>query len=435
MPMTELVEKRNELETKQALLAKVFEDAGTDMDMNKVQKIGDEDVSKWSSVQKAEKIRKLNDELADLGAEVESLAAAEEAGKTIKIKSRMIHPTGDGDGNKGETSEPKIKTIADAFVETHKAGLWKAFMDRKHVIAIPDMYPSDLYRQDAQVKEFLKTLFKTDFTTSAGWAPESIRLPGYVDAVTRPIQVIDIIPAARTGQAAIVYMLETTRTHSAAEKAEAAAYAESTFALTATTSTVRKITDSIPVTDEQLDDVPAAEGYLNNRLQFGVRQRLDYQIVQGNGSAPNLLGLMNLSSIQSQAKGADPVPDAVYKAMTLVRVTGRAQPNYVLCHPNDWQGVRLLRTSDGIYIWGNPSEAGPARIWGISVVQTDCCTENTGIVGDFANFSTLYERKGVEVEVGYVNDDFVKGLKTLRAQVRVAFVVTRDTAFCKVTGI
>ncbi len=277
---------------------------------------------------------------------------------------------------------------------------------------------------------------KTLFQTSAGWAPESIRVPGLViDAVTRPIQVLDIIPPGVTDQANIVYMAESTRTHASAERAENAAYAESTFALTETTSTVRSIGTSIPVTDEQLEDVAGVQSYLEQRLVFGNRQRLDLQVLQGDGSAPNLRGILNTGSIQTQAKGVDSVPDAVYKAMDLVRVTGRAFPNAFVVHPTDWQAVRLLTTSDGIYIWGSPSEAGPQRIWGIQVVLSDALTENTGLVGDFANFCQMFERRGMEVAVGFVNDDFLDGRQTIRAGFRVAFVVYRATAFCTVTGI
>ncbi|KKL84678.1 hypothetical protein LCGC14_1962300, partial [marine sediment metagenome] len=264
---------------------------------------------------------------------------------------------------------------------------------------------------------------------------ESTRIGLMVDEPTRPIQVTDIIPSGATSQAAVVYMEETTRTHAAAEMNENASYAEDTYVLTEQSSTVRKIGTSIPVTDEQLEDVAMVQSYLDQRMRFGIRQRLDGQILTGDGAAPNLRGINNVVGIQTQAKGGDPTPDAVYKAMTLIRVTGRAQPNAVIMHPNDWQDIRLLRTADGIYIWGSPSDAGPERIWGIGVVQSDAQTENTGLVGDYANFSQLFERRGIEVKVGLDASDFTTGKQHMRADMRVAFIVFRPAAFCTVTGI
>ena len=277
---------------------------------------------------------------------------------------------------------------------------------------------------------------KTLFQTSAGWAPESTRTGRVVDAVTRPLQAIDIMPTGQTGQANVVYMQETTRTHAAAEKAEGAAYAESEFAVTEQSSAVRKVTDSVPVTDEQLEDVPMAQSYLEGRLGFGVMQRLDGQVIAGDGIAPNLDGIINVAGIQTQAKGADPVPDAIYKAGTLVRVTGRAIPTHVLLHPNDAQDIRLLRTADGIYIWGNPADTGAARIWGWPIIENESLTENTGLVGSFMPlWIQLVERRGVIIEIGFVNDDFTKGKKTLRGSGRWALPVYRPAAFCTVTGI
>jgi hypothetical protein len=51
------------------------------------------------------------------------------------------------------------------------------------------------------------------------------------------------------------------------------------------------------------------------------------------------------------------------------------------------------------------------------------------------NFIQLYERKGLEVLVGYVNDDFTKGKRTIRAGLRVALAIYRAAAFCTVTGL
>jgi HK97 family phage major capsid protein len=130
------------------------------------------------------------------------------------------------------------------------------------------------------------------------------------------------------------------------------------------------------------------------------------------------------------------VPDAIFKAMTKVRVTGRALPTHILLHPNDWQQIRLLRTADGLYIWGNPSEAGVERIWGLPVVQNESLTENAGLVGSFmAAWIQLVERRGITVEMGFVGSNFTEGKQTLRASGRWALPVYRPAAFCTVTGI
>jgi hypothetical protein len=63
-------------------------------------------------------------------------------------------------------------------------------------------------------------LKKATFLTTAGWAPESLRVPGLViEKATRPIQLLDIIPSGPTSMAAVKYMEETTRTEASAERA------------------------------------------------------------------------------------------------------------------------------------------------------------------------------------------------------------------------
>ena len=413
---TKLQQKQEELVAKQARLAKAFEEAGDELDFSKdsVLKLLDNAADSAAAV---EKVKEWNAELEVLGKEVDDLRGLEQMRDDLKrAKTEPVNAP----PVPGGAPAPVRKSLGELITGSKP---FKDFMVSKSP-------------QGGIVEGYGLRNLKTDFTTAAGWAPESTRVPGLVvEAVTRPIQVMDIIPTGTTEQAAVVYMEETTRTHTGAERNENAAYAESTFALTERSSTVRSIGASIPVTDEQLEDVAGVQSYLEQRLVFGNRQRFDNQVLQGDGAAPNLTGILNTASIQTQAKGADPVPDAVYKAMTLVRVTGRAFPNAFVVHPTDWQAVRLLRTADGIYIWGSPSEAGPERIWGIQVVQSDALTENTGIVGDFANFCQMYERRGMEVLIGYVDDDFLDGRRTIRAGFRVAFVVYRAAAFCTVTGI
>lgn len=401
-----LAEAEGKLKHRQDELGKIFAEAGDDIDLSKVKSI--EGATDSKSV--AEHITKLNDEMSDLGDEIKSLRAVERAAADAKKRGERGEQTPDEAGTQG--APVAAKSFGDLFNES-KAG-------------------SSLKGREVEIDIDLKTLF----TTSAGWAPETTRTGKVVDFATRPAQVTDIIPQTTTGQAAVVYMEETTFTNNAAETAEGGSYPESALALTEQSSTVRKISTFLPVTDETLEDEPRAAQYINNRLPFMLRQRLDGQILTGNGTAPNLRGVNNVVGIQTQAKGADPTPDAVYKAIVLVRVTGRAMPDAFVVNPTDWQDVRLLRTADGIYIWGNPSEAGPERIWGLQTVQSDAQTLNTGVVGDFGNFSELAIRRGIEVKVSDSHSTyFVEGKQALRADMRAALIFYRPAAFCTVTGI
>lgn len=401
-----LNEKREELKAKQKALATIFEAAGPEMDLDKVEGLKAFD----STHKKAAEIKRLNDELTALGQEVDDLVAVEKTASDVAAMGEGMKHTGEAKG-KGE-----IKTFGQLFVES---AAYKGRAGGRSPVATLDV---DV---------------KTLMTTAAGWAPETIRMPGYIPSAQRIPTVTDIIPQRPTNQAAIVYMVESTFTNNAAERAEGANNAgEAALALTPTTSTVRQIAVWLPVTQEQMDDVAYINSYVNDRMGLMIRQRLSSQVLVGNGIAPNLAGLIGMAGVQTQALGADPVPDAIYKAMTLVRVTGRAEPNAIVMHPNDWQDIRLLRTVDGVYIWGSPAEAGPERIWGLPVIQDSACTENTAVVGDYANYSELAMRQGIEVDITDSHASlFIQMTLAVRAHLRVAFVVYRPAAFCQVTGI
>lgn len=407
-----LKEARQKLEAHQKSLADVFAEAGPDMDMSKVKALpGD-------TLDKVKAIREMNAELDDLGKEVEGLYEVAKAAARARAGANGHGENGDGAGNRKGAEhgrETETKSFGELFTES------KAYRERKG-------QQGPVAALDIEVKTLM--------TTAAGWAPEAIRTGRVVESAQRPIQVTDLIPQTTTSQNAIVYMEETTFTNNAAEVAEGGTYGEAALALTEQSSPVRKIGTWLPITDEQLDDEQQAAGYVNNRLPFMLRQRLDGQILVANGTAPNLRGFLNIGGIQTQAKGADPTPDAVYKAMTKVRVTGRALPGAVVFHPTNWQDVRLLKTADGIYIWGSPSEAGPDRIWGLPVAQADSITLGTALVGDYAGFSELSVRRGVEVQVTNSHGTFfVEGKQAIRADMRAALVVYRPAAFCTVTGL
>lgn len=390
-------------ERREALHA-IFEEAGPEMDLDKVKSIPGDKAAKLAE------IRTKNTEIDAISKELEDKRDLLKAVENAKPRAKEGEPE-EEPKKRGE----RPKSIGELFVES------AAYKLRSGTVG-----------PEATLDIELKTLMET----GAGWAPEATRSGLLVLDEQRPIQVTDLIPSIPTSQNAYVYMEETTFTNNAAEAAEGAQYGEAALALTERTSPVRKIGVFLPVTDEQLEDVPGVRAYIDQRLPFMVRQRLDGQILMGDGNAPNLRGVNNVSGVQTQAKGTDPVPDALHKAITKVRVTGRATPTAIVFHPNDWQDIRLLRTADGVYIWGNPSDAGPERIWGLRVVQADAQAENTAVVGDWAGYSLLVVRRGIDVQISNSHSDFfIKGKQAIRADMRAAVVFSRPTAFCLVTGI
>ncbi len=409
---TLLVQKREELAEKQKALATIFEEAGEDLDLSKVKTIDGDTRAK------AAEIKRRNDELTALGREVDELVDLDEMAKKIKAaEAEMARP-----------ANPLIHPTAGAILPVRKS-LGELFVESKAFTEFKGRQGPSVHVPDVDLKVLM--------STAAGWAPESLRTGKVIMDEQQTPKLIDIIPMTTTGQAAVVYMEETTFTNNAAERAEGANNAgEAALVLTQQTSTVREIAVWIPVTQEQMEDVSQVQGYVNNRLTLMCRQRLNSQILVGNGVAPNLLGILQNGNILTQAKGADPTPDAVYKAMTQVRVAGAAEPSAVVFHPNDWQDIRLLRTVDGVYIWGSPADAGPERIWGLTVVQETAETENTGLVGDFRTYCELAMRRGIQFEVTDSHASlFIQRTLAILASLRAAFIIYRPTAFCQVTGI
>jgi HK97 family phage major capsid protein len=276
---------------------------------------------------------------------------------------------------------------------------------------------------------------KTLLQTSAGWQPRTGNGDRVVDKIIRPVQILDRIPTDTTDLFEIPFMTETTRTQAAAELAEGGTYAEDAFVFTRSASAVRKIGSQIPVTDEQLADVGSMRSLLDNRLRFGLEARLDQQILVGDGISPNLQGAFTVSGIQTQAKGADSTANAIFKAMTLVRITGRAIPDTIVMHGTDWANVRLAQNAQGDYQFGPPTLVGADTMWGLPVAQSEALTVSNAVVGAFTTYSQLLYKKGIEVQAGWIGTQFIEGKMTLRADLRAAFVIYRGAAFAKVTGL
>jgi HK97 family phage major capsid protein len=380
-----------------------------------------------------ETFQALDKEINEIAAEVRELEVLD--AKEQETRSRIVdlkkpqHPTRHGSGR---PSHDGAGERGEEF-ETRGGGARGTKSIGQMVIDSPEFKG---YRRGVPMAVNFDDLdYKATMTTAAGFAPFSPRGPDVVPYPIRRVRLLDIMREVPTGAASIVYMEETTHTAGAAVVAEGATKPESAYVFTQRTVLVEVVATLLPVTDQQLDDVPQIRGLIDGMMGEDVARAEETQILTGTGVSPELQGFLTKTGVQTQAKGADSTPSAVYKAITLARYTGFAEPDGAVFHPNDWQDIRLLQDTTGRYIWGDPWVPGPEMIWGVPVVVTPAETEGTGLIGAFRQYAYVARRQGLRIEIGFVNDNFAKNLKTIKAETRIANVIRRPSAFVKITGI
>jgi archaellum component FlaC len=393
------------------------------------------------------KVQSLNTEVEDLTKDYEKLFALDQAEKKNNERmAKLAEPTrqvpygagnGSADAIEADRRQAALgglmrKTIGEMAVESVE------FKESGFGTGLGRGRPFTLEIANVDVSQGLGHAFglKTVMTSAAGWAPFSPRIADVVPFAVRRPMVQDLMPSIPINVKSVVYMEETTRTPAATVVAENAQKPEAARQFTERTVNTEKIAVTLPVTDEQLDDVPQIRAYIDASLGTEVELAEETEILTGDGtSGVHLQGYLTKAGVQVQAKGADPVPSAILKAFTLVRFTGFAEPSGVILHPNDWQDIRLLQDTTGRYIWGDPSVVGPETLWGKPIVVTPAETEGIGLVGDFRTYAFIGRRMGVRVELGYNSTDFVFNRKTIKAESRLVLVIRRPGAFAKVTGI
>ena len=276
--------------------------------------------------------------------------------------------------------------------------------------------------------------------TGAGFSPQNNRTPVVIYSAQRKPRVADLIPSSNTENQLIRYMLETTFTNAAASTAEGGSMPFSSLAFTEQSQKVEAVATYIAATNQQLKDVSELRSIIDNRLMLMMEQTEEVEILTGSGSSPHLAGLLNVSGINTQAKGGLDRPDAFLLAMTQIRFNtgsnaGFAEPSGVIVHPTDWTNIRLTKDAIGNYLWGSPSQPGDAVIWGLPVIETPVITVGTALAGDFRMFAHISRRQEIDIEAGWINDDFIKGQNSIRAVSRLSLETYRPAAFCTITGL
>lgn len=340
----------------------------------------------------------------------------------------------------------EVTTKATEALEKHANMEQELVEIRKSIQAREEVRKSlgTRFVEDEQVKKFLsrekgeKTTsmaFKsiTEATTGTGDAGvliEPTRVPGVITQPDRPMFIRQLLSNAETSSNAIEYVREQGFTNAAAPVAEGTEKPESDIQFELLTAPVRTLAHWIMASTQVLDDVPMLRGYIDQRLRYGLMLEEEEQILSGDGTGQNLLGLIPQATDfdVARAEPGDTRIDIVRRAMTQVRIA-EYRPDAIVMHPDDWESVELTKTTEGAYVWASPTSLGSQTLWGLPVVTSTALETGEFLVGNFRMSATVWDRMAARIDVALEDrDNFIKNMVTIRGEERLALTVFRPEA-------
>lgn len=280
--------------------------------------------------------------------------------------------------------------------------------------------------------EIKNTVVTSDTVT----APD--RKPGVVGGAFRMFTIEDLLNSAPTSSNAIEYTRENVFTNAAAETAEGGALPESSITFTLDNVPVQSVGHWIKLSRQLIADSAALAAYINTRLRYGVNLRVENQLINGNGTSPNLSGLFKSGNYTAHGYTTASLTalglSATNRFDLIGKMLGDCQladypADGILLNPADWWTLRLTKDSTGRYLLGEPGDNVVPMLFGTPVVASAAVTADQVMVGSFGMAATKHDREGVVVDLSESDsDNFTKQLVTVRATRRLALAVERPAS-------
>lgn len=295
----------------------------------------------------------------------------------------------------------------------------------------------------AELASMNASLFSKAAITSAAASAGALIQPyqsGIVMAAEAPLSIRDLFQQVSIATNAVEWVCEKLFTNNAgSQNGEGTAYGESGLSFEKKSSPVETLGHWIPMSRQVLSDAGQLQGKVDGKMRYGLKAVEESQLLFGDGTNGTLHGL----SPQATAFSTAGMPAAVaggvahtrldYLRWAFLQVARAGYPaTFATLSLEDWAAIQMMKTTDGAYIFGTPTDGAAPRVWGKQVVESHALA-----VGDFLAGSgfaaTLYDREEVSVRVAEQHADFaIKGMVALICEERLAFTVERPQAI--VTG-
>lgn len=390
------------------------------------------------SQERGEEIEEKAKEMEDLQDHIDRyhrIAGINAKGREVK---RVVMPDEDEDGIDRRaiaTTAGHLFIGSDQFKMFQKSGAMSGFSGK---VSVGRRFGKKVILRGEEAKAFEKKAFDpaslpilgTDAIIPIDHDPEIVR---YQEPEILTIR--DMLQVTPTTSDVVRYVKHIATTRGAATVARGGLKPFLKVEFEATNVNVETIAVLSKVTEQDISDAARLISYINGEMNLDVRVEEERQLAWGSGTN-ELLGLFapgNAIPEFDRSAAGDTVIDIIRKMRTDLR-KNRVTPNFVAVDPIDWEEVELTKGTDTHYIWGLITDLRGPRIWSLRVVESDAMTNpETGerriLEGDGIRGATLYDREDIQLAVGFMDDDFGRNLRTLRAEERLALAVKRNFAF------
>lgn len=290
-----------------------------------------------------------------------------------------------------------------------------------------------------EIKSFdfqFKAVADMGFSTHFGTASQSVSMfrPGIIANPDRKVHIRDLVPHGQMTGSTFYYMKENGNGEgSIATVAEGATKPQIDLDLIEASAPAEYIAGWLRISNKMLDDVSGLTAFLQNRLLEKLLLVEDNQLLNGDGTSPNLSGITDTGNFTAASGAATIDVEQLVQAISQLEELNREATGIVL-RPSDFWNIALNKASgSGEYDLPNlvtMSPEGILRIAGVPVSRTTAMTVDKFIVGDFRQGALLLIREAPRVEFFREDGTNVRENKvTVRVEERVAFPIFGDNYF------
>lgn len=267
----------------------------------------------------------------------------------------------------------------------------------------------------------------------------------YGGVVTLPLErptIADLLLSGTVTGNSWTYFQEGPVSGAPAPTSESTTKPEVKGQFTQVTEALTKIAGWSKESDELIEDFAALASVVSARLVRRLRLAEESQLLVGNGSPPNLKGILTRDvQTESQAASGDSAADAIFRAITKVQTATFLPADFIVINPADYQKLRLAKDGNDQYYgggfftgaYGAGGIPSVPSLWGLRTVVTSSISAKTVLVGS-GQAAQVFRKGGIRVEMTNTDqDDFITNRVTLRAEERLLLAVYQPSAFVNVT--